>query len=86
VAQDNTRGTSPESEFRFYRVSAVIVIMVIGDYFVGKNCKTVSRLVGVMYAARELRSVIRFPNVRNTEPADTHRRIREVYGDTRSDN
>jgi len=32
-------------------------------------------------AARELRSVIRFPNVSNTKPADIRRRIREVCGE-----
>jgi len=29
----------------------------------------------------QLRSVIRFPNVRNTKSADNHRQICEVYGE-----
>jgi len=84
------------SVFYSYRVSAVIVILVICDYFVvllqnyfETSEHNVRHVVSGLKvdkkienpAVCELRSVIRFLIARNTKPADIHRQIYEVYGE-----
>lgn len=64
------RSQKASSVICYYRVTAVIVITIVGNYVAAKMIKTAPRLIGIAYAifktdTCKLRSVNRFPNVGN---------------------